>query len=262
MIKKAFVLFLLLSTTFAKEPKKISLNQAHNFFTNNNGLFINTDTKHSYLQTSILFSININLENYHKMKKLLPRYDTPLILFCNQNCSSIKEVSNYLYLDGYKEIYFFPFYKEWVRNNLPIIGKKKKCLDTPYIPKAKPTKINGVTIYKGIDKYMIDQFWLADKIQTNTLNKNIQLVDIRNKNEYDKGHIKKAINTVWDSRNKSLDYKQFDKNKITILYCNTGMQSADAITSIPKKLRNNIFYFDANIECIEDSCTIHANENL
>lgn len=51
-------------------------------------------------------------------------------------------------------------------------------------------------------------------------NMNALIIDIRDKDDYEKGHIKGAVNIPMDELEK--DYSKMPKNKILVLYCESG----------------------------------------
>jgi rhodanese-related sulfurtransferase len=230
-------------------------------FQSNNAFFIDIRNNKEYQKGTILGSQNISLHTYQKQKKFLPSKDSQIVLFCYEDCEDILKFNEYLKNDGYKYIYYYPHgYKRWLKQKLPSQGVQKNCNKIAYKPNASPIQIADVTIYKGEDENMIDQFWFAEQIKNKKIKSDIVLVDIRTKSEFQKGHLKGAINLPWN--NKKFNYQQLPKNKLIIIYCNTGLQSADAVLSLPKKLRKNIFYFDENIDCIKNECNIIPNENI
>lgn len=74
----------------------------------------------------------------------------------------------------------------------------------------------------------------ADQFNELSKQNNVQLVDVRTKEEYDTGHIKDALNiNVQDSSFLS-QIDKLDKNKPILVYCRSGKRSNDA-TEIMKK---------------------------
>ena len=59
---------------------------------------------------------------------------------------------------------------------------------------------------------------------------NVKLVDVRNKNEYNEGHLDKAINIPVDKITEELLY--IDKKTSIIVYCETGARSSKAFDII------------------------------
>ena len=65
----------------------------------------------------------------------------------------------------------------------------------------------------------------------------IQLVDVRTADEYNKGHIKNALNIDFLDSNFELNTQKLDKNKPVIVYCQRGSRSSKSAT----KLLENAF---------------------
>ena len=75
----------------------------------------------------------------------------------------------------------------------------------------------------------------------------IQLIDVRDKEEYAAGHIKSAINIPTDDLEKKI--KSLSDNKPIVFVCNTGARSGEAYYML-QDLRpdlKKVFYLDA--EC-------------
>ena len=81
------------------------------------------------------------------------------------------------------------------------------------------SNINTKPVYKKIN-----QQEAVSKIK-----KGAYLVDVREKNEYKKGHIDGAINIPLD---KILDQKIITKNDIIIVYCESGVRSKNAAKTL------------------------------
>lgn len=56
---------------------------------------------------------------------------------------------------------------------------------------------------------------------------NVQLIDVRSQEEFDKGHIKGAQNIDFFSPTFFEDISKLDKDKPVYLYCNSGKRSAN-----------------------------------
>lgn len=56
----------------------------------------------------------------------------------------------------------------------------------------------------------------------------VQLLDVRTKKEYDKGHIGNAENFDFYSDDFRIMLSKLDKNKITLIYCHSGGRSGKA----------------------------------
>jgi len=75
----------------------------------------------------------------------------------------------------------------------------------------------------------------------NAAHVNFIIIDVRTPEEYADGHIPSAINRDYNSPTFRDDIDKFDKNKIYIVYCRSGVRSA-AARDVMKELRfNNVF---------------------
>lgn len=87
---------------------------------------------------------------------------------------------------------------------------------------------------------------LADKPET------IQLIDVRDKDEYKKGHFKTAVNTPTDDLEKNV--KALNDSKPIIFVCNTGAKSGEAFYML-QDLRSDlkkVYYLDAEVKYKKD----------
>lgn len=60
-------------------------------------------------------------------------------------------------------------------------------------------------------------------------NKELIILDVRTKEEYDSGHIKNAILIPYDQINQNIDRIKQYKDKPVLVYCRTGRRSAIAV---------------------------------
>ena len=70
-----------------------------------------------------------------------------------------------------------------------------------------------------------------DQLQTILKEKNYTIVDVRTKEEYNQGHVKKAINIPYDTINKET---LLDKTKTILVYCQSGKRSSIAYETLTK----------------------------
>lgn len=87
---------------------------------------------------------------------------------------------------------------------------------------------------------------LADKPET------IQLIDVRDKDEYKKGHFKTAVNTPTDDLEKNV--KALNDSKPIVFVCNTGAKSGEAFYML-QDLRSDlkkVYYLDAEVKYKKD----------
>lgn len=80
----------------------------------------------------------------------------------------------------------------------------------------------------------------------------IQLIDVRDKDEYAKGHFKTAVNIPTDSLEKNV--KELSDAKPIVFVCNTGAKSGEAFYML-QDLRpdlKKVFYLDAETKYAKD----------
>lgn len=75
-----------------------------------------------------------------------------------------------------------------------------------------------------------------------TRNKNAVIIDVRTKEEYSLGHIKNAINNPIDSFNVN-----YDKDTIIIVYCASGVRSANAANLLINQGYTNVYNLDGGL---------------
>ncbi len=65
-------------------------------------------------------------------------------------------------------------------------------------------------------------------IKSNANNKNFTIIDVRTSDEYNGGHIPDSININLESANFKSDILTLNKNYTFLVYCQTGVRSANA----------------------------------
>ena len=262
----AFLVVGILSlASFANELVIIKKDEVKKVFDEGKALFIDARGFKLYKKATIMGAINIPVKKYPSVKNLMPNNKEALIItFCNGfKCEKSDELAKLLIKDGYKNVKVYKGgYPEWKESKYLLMGQVKECKDSPkgeYKPKNKAITINGATIYPGNDDGMIDQFWFATVV-LDKLPANIQLVDVRKPKQFKEGHIKGAINIPFV--NEKIDTSKFPKDKLVVFYCNTGMMSTDAYGALSDKENKNVLYFDANVKCQGEKCTVEPNEDL
>lgn len=78
---------------------------------------------------------------------------------------------------------------------------------------------------------------------TDLLENNAIIIDVRNSDKYESGHIKDAINIPVDNIS-SIDY---DKDTVIILYCDTGIISANAAKILVDEGYTNVYNLDGGL---------------
>lgn len=87
-----------------------------------------------------------------------------------------------------------------------------------------------VMIIGGNSKSVI-QTPTSEEISQIIQDKNITIIDVRTKEEYESGHIKGAINIPDTEIENEVNY---DKDKAIAVYCRTGVRSSEAAKTLEK----------------------------
>jgi rhodanese-related sulfurtransferase len=66
-------------------------------------------------------------------------------------------------------------------------------------------------------------------IQQNAENSKFAIIDVRTPAEYDSGHLEGAINIDFNSTGFKSLIDELDRSKIYLVYCRTGVRSANAV---------------------------------
>jgi len=265
LVFKLLALFILVSVAQSQELKVIKFSEAKKLFENKEALFLDARGEKLYKRGTILGSLNLPVNRFQKSIAFLPNdKDANLVSFCNGiKCEKSDELAILLQKAGYTNVLVYKGgYPEWKEKSMPLMALKTEITE-PKVKESKGQKYQakGTTIYLGEDKGMVDQFWF-EKVVLNELPKNVQLVDIRKAKDFKEGHIKGAINATWDSKTETINLSKISDDKLIVLYCNTGMQSAEAALSLKDRVGKDVFYFDANVACEKNNCKVEANENL
>ncbi len=274
-IIKGFVAIALFATMgFANSDLNIvKLKKVQGMFNAKSALFLDARGFKLYQKATIMGAVHFPNKKFKKFSKWLPAdKNTKIIAFCNGlKCEESDFLAIKLMKLGYTKVYVYKGgYPEWKEKKLPLMGIVKECKNVakgPYAPKAdRALTINGAKVYFGgeeLEDGMIDQFWLADQLNSGKgTPANVQLVDIRKASQFKEGHLSGAINVPWDSKAEKIDHTKFPAGKLIVFYCNTGMQSTDARGSLDDDIAKNVLYFDANVKCTGTKCTVEANEDL
>lgn len=273
LIKSFLIVTLLSNFLFAGEKLNIiSFKKAQGLFNQKSALFLDARGFKLYQKGTIMGAVHMPNKKFDKFSKYLPAdKNIQIVSFCNGfKCEESDHLAIKLMKLGYKNILVYKGgYPEWKEKKQPLMGLVKECKDDkkgPYKPKNPAVTINGAKVHLGgedPEDGMVDQFWLADLLNTGKkLPDNIQFVDVRKEKDFKEGHIKGAINIPWDSDAEKIDHTKFPAGKLIIFYCNTGMQSTDARGSLDDDIAENVLYFDANVKCEGTKCTVEANEDL
>jgi rhodanese-related sulfurtransferase len=191
-------------------------------------------TKPKYIQGHIPGAISIPDKKFDKLKGILPvDKNIPLIFYCGGYTWKLSHLSaRKAVKDGYKDVIVFAAgYPAW-----------KKFAGT--------TSKSAVDVKAGGEEGSIDiktfKKILAENPDT------IQLIDVRDKDEYVAGHFKTAINIPTDDLEKNA--KKLSGDKPIVFVCNSGAKSGEAFYMM-MDLRadlKKVFYLDAETKYKKD----------
>jgi rhodanese-related sulfurtransferase len=179
-----------------------------------------------YQEVHIKGAINVPQKKFEKYKDTLPQEKTTRIVFyCNGvKCGKSKKAAKATLAMGYKQVFVYA-------EGMPVWEEK------------------GMPIYAGPD---YEKRIETSKLSPAELNKLIQskadtftVVDVRDKEEFSKGHVPGAINIP--SPTFASQSGVLDKEKQIIVYCNGGGRSYNAYRKLMKlgyKDIRQILFFD------------------
>ena len=219
----------------------IDIEKAKQYYETNSALFIDARDFKKYTKGTIAKAINVPLKRYKRFKKFLPIDKNAIIVtFCGGiNCELSKKLSVKLERLGYTNIkQFANGYPKWRALNLPIMAKPIKCKNQ----KPKKVIVNGVELMLNSDS-SINLEWLKKE---GIKKKDITIVDVRKKVQFNKYHIQGAINLPFV--NNKMDISQIKDKKVIIFYCNSGLISAMAKESLSNELKSKVFIVDESIK--------------
>lgn len=85
-------------------------------------------------------------------------------------------------------------------------------------------------------------------IQIHSQDSNFVILDVRTPEEYNNGHIEKALNIDYNSVDFQDKIKELDKKKTYLVYCRTGGRSAKSIAIMKNLNFNNLYHVYEGIE--------------
>ncbi|MCV6607938.1 MAG: rhodanese-like domain-containing protein [Campylobacterales bacterium] len=191
-------------------------------------LFIDARSKGLYDKGTIKNSINIPSNQYIQNRgKLVNFMDKDIVIFCSGiNCGKSADLAQQMDKDGFNKIYLFEEgYPYWRTNNLPTTSEQE--IDDPF-------KLGT----KGFNK-----------ISSRSI-----IIDVRTKEEYNCGHLKRSVNVPIKQKKENF-IKKIPKDKTIIFICKTGSRAYDAVDIIKsdKSFKNTIYYYDGEINCSADN---------
>ena len=229
----------------------------------NSALLIDARPYMKYLGETIPGAISIPDSKFKELNGRLPiNKDEKIIVFCEgYSCTKSHNVASKLIETGYSDVSVYAAgIPKWKEEGLATTRSAKKTIQK----KDKEPKLSPNGAKKGLDTGSIDGQWLHDLIKKDEVPSYIQIVDVTSNKQFNKGHIKGAINIVAEELSAKELYAKLPKDKTIVFNCTAGGRSIEAWA----KLKNSgydvsdIFYFDANVDCKGTDCKIEVNEAL
>jgi rhodanese-related sulfurtransferase len=250
----------------AEHPYRIiDLNETKYHYNAHDALFVDARDSKMYAKGTIMRALNIPLKRFKRMEKWLPvRKDAPLLIFCNgPKCDKSIKLAERFAKVGYADLMVYRAgYPEWKRYKLPIMSAPRpcRCDGRPYTPVQEPAVVQGAKLYLDHnDPSRVDARWFAQSFKQKKLPPNIQLVDVRPKDQFLEGHIEGAVNIPYHSDKKSINADRFSVNKAIIFYCNHGSISAEAYDALPQDIAARTKVLEADLICNDHHCTLVPN---
>ena len=232
-----------------------------------NSVIIDARPSKKYKLSHIATAINIPDTKMDSMLDRLPKDKTKrIIAYCGgYKCAKSHNVAKKLQKIGYKNIFVYAGgMPEWAKAGLPIEGKKaakaEKKSDKPYVVR------NGVQLVKDQkeNQNMVYGPWYLDLIKA--VPAEYQLVDIRDKESYQAGHIPGTINIPFEDKDPKVFINELTAvGKKVIMSCASGAIATEAIMAVIDHGGdlNRLFYVDANVDCDKNNkCIIEINDPL
>jgi len=186
-----------------------------------------------------------------------------MITYCGGwKCIKSPKLAAMLTAKGFKNVKVYQAgFPAWKKAGLPVESQKRiKKEENPYIV------VDGIQLVKDQEenKNMVYGPWYLELIKS--LPPEYQLVDVRDAESYQSGHIPGAINIPFDDKHaKAFVQKLSGLGKKVIMNCASGATATEAITAVIDEGGDlsRIFYVDANVDCDkENRCTIEINDPL
>jgi len=227
----------------------------------NTAVIIDARPFKKFLGSTIPGSINIPDT---KMAELEGRFPidktTPIITFCGgYNCHKSHAVAERLVELGYTNVKVYagglPAWKKAGKPTTDGKAKKPAEAEAPRVAKM----VAGIML--GEDEGTVDGDWFKANMAKLP---GVQLVDVRSPDEFKEGHIVGAINIEAAKLKANEFVAKLPKDKTIVFSCSAGARSMEAWDKAKDggADMSKVYYFDANIACTGNSCTIEVNEPL
>ena len=220
-------------------------------------LWLDSRSQEQYMDGTIMGALSFPQGRYNRLKRFLPIKKNAKIIIFDQDRDGIdaEKLANKLATLNYSNIkIYIDGYDGWVARGASIMAKVSRDR-AHYVPKQKATYIRGAKVYLGSEEGSVDTKWFATAYKDSLLD-STELIDVRPKAMYKRGHLKGATHIEWNTKTNSIDSSRFSKDKLTILYCSSGMRSSDAYDSLEENISSSVLYLDARVKCHGTKCKI------
>jgi rhodanese-related sulfurtransferase len=250
----------------ANNYTEIDIKVAKVLFDKKDTLFIDSRPYGKFAGSTIVGALSVPDTKFEKYSKFMPiDKNVNIVTFCGgMKCHKSHSVAKKLVKIGYKNVKVLATgFPKWKSKEFPITGKSSNAKITT-VKKYIPTKSKSGMIMKGADKGTVDGNWFAKNY--NNLSNSITIVDVRDKKDYNQGHIKNAIHIQAEKIKPQELAMAIPQNKDVVFYCGTGtraMESYEFLKEINYKRLDYVWYLDANIDCDKNAkCKIKPNEPM
>ncbi len=230
----------------------------------NNAVIIDARPYKKYLQSTIPGAIAIPDTQVDKLVGKFPAdKNIKVITFCGgYHCGKSHKVAKKMLSMGYTNVVVYAGgLPKWKKDGMATTGSAGKKAPAKAVAKKAGMK-NGVKL--GADEGTVDGETFKKMIETNQVPANVQIVDVFPPEDFKTGHLPNAINVYAEPLKAKDLMAKLPKDKMIVFNCASGARALEAWTKLKEaKLDiSNVYYFDANISCKGQKCTIEANEPL
>ena len=183
-------------------------------------VLIDARTTEEYDEAHIPGALNVPEKKFNELQTTLPADKSSLlVIYCNGvKCGKSKKVANTAAAAGYTNIIIYgEGFPVWEEKNMKVVA--------------------GPGYGKKIETKMYHPAELSDLIKTHK--DSYVLVDVRDESEFKEGHISTAINIPAEVF--ALKSEVLPKEKMIIVYCNTGSRSYMAYRKLIKLAYPDIY---------------------
>ncbi|WP_419770366.1 MAG: rhodanese-like domain-containing protein [Candidatus Marinarcus sp.] len=243
--------------------EEIDVNIAKALFDKHSALFIDARPYVKFAQETIIGSLSVPDTKFNEFAGFMPAdLETTIVAFCGgYECGKSHAIARNLVSMGYINVKVLASgFPAWKSAKYPTTG-----VNTP-VKKVEKVSSNIKTfLKKGADTGTVDGEWFVKNYKT--FPKNVTLVNVMSKEEFDNGHIAGSINIHAEKMKPQALLDALPKNAEIVFYCGTGTRAMEAWGMLADELKykdiHRIFYLDANIKCNKNSeCSIEPNEPL